>query len=110
MDGAKELQSEERRIEWLTERKATEREGALWDVNDRHAEGSVVRASEAWICAYFVRLGAMEPDPKNQDTLITVAGVPVHWPKELFWYPLWAWKSFEKGQRQYTRMGLMSMF
>ena len=62
----------------------TEREGALWNVNDRHAEGSVVRASKAWICAYyFVRLGATEPDPKNQVTQMTVAGVPVVLSKEL---------------------------
>ena len=42
-------------------------EGALWDVNDRRAEGSVVRAGEAWICAYFVIVGATEPEPKNQE-------------------------------------------
>ena len=59
-------------------------EGALWDVNDRRAEGSGVRASEAWICAYFVILGAMEPEPKNQEPQMTVAGVPVYWSKELF--------------------------
>ena len=41
----------------------------MWDVNDRRAEGSVVRASEACICAYFVILGAMEPEPKNQETI-----------------------------------------
>ena len=56
----------------------------LWDVNDRHAEGSVLRASEAWICANFVCLGAMEPEPKNQDTQMTVSGVPVFLSKELF--------------------------
>ena len=54
-------------------------------MNARHAEGSVVRASEAWICAYyFVRLGATEPDPKNQETQMTIAGVPVFLSKELF--------------------------
>ena len=54
-------------------------------MNDRHAEGSVLRASEAWICAaYFVRLGATEPDPKNQETQMTVAGVPMFLSKELF--------------------------
>ena len=56
----------------------------LWDVNDRRAEESVVRASEAWICAYFLILGAMEPEPKNQETQMTVAGVPVFLSKELF--------------------------
>ena len=59
-------------------------EGMLWDVNDRHTEGSVVGASEAWICAYFIFLGAMEPELKNQETQMTVAGVPVYWSKELF--------------------------
>ena len=59
-------------------------EGALWDVNDWRAEGSVVRAGTAWICAYFVIFGAMEPEPKNQETRKTVAGVPVYWSKELF--------------------------
>ena len=59
-------------------------EGALWDVNDWRAEGSVVRTSEAWICAYFVILGAMEPEPKNQEPRMTVAGVPAYWSKELF--------------------------
>ena len=59
-------------------------EGTLWDVNYRHAEGSVVRSSEAWICAYFIFLGAMEPEPKNQETQMTVEGVPVYWSKELF--------------------------
>ena len=34
-------------------------------MNDRRADGSVVRASEAWICAYFVFLGAMDPEPKK---------------------------------------------
>ena len=54
-------------------------------MNDRHTEGSVLRASKAWICAaYFVRLGATEPDPKNQETQMTVAGVPVFLSKELF--------------------------
>ena len=53
-------------------------------MKDRRAEGSVVRASEAWICAYFVFLGAMEPEPKNQETQMTVAGVTVYWSKELF--------------------------
>ena len=48
-------------------------EGALWDVNDRRAEGSVVRAGEAWICAYFAIVGATEPDPKNQEPQMTVA-------------------------------------
>ena len=42
-------------------------EGALWDVNDRHVEGSVVRAGEAWICAYFVIVGPTDPEPKNQE-------------------------------------------
>ena len=59
-------------------------EGALWDVNDRHAEGSVVRAGETWICAYFVIVGATEPKTKNQEPRTTVAGVPVYWSKELF--------------------------
>ena len=59
-------------------------EGALWDVNDRCAEGSVVRAGEAWICVYFVIVGATEPEPKNKEPRMTVAGVPVYWPKELF--------------------------
>ena len=84
-------------------------EGTLWDVNDRHAEGSVLRASEAWICAaYFVRLGATEPNPKNQETQMTVAGVPVFLSNEFFWYPLWEWQCFNKGQRRCSRMGLMS--
>ena len=39
------------------------------DVNARRAEGSVVRASEAWTCAYFVLVGATEPKPKkSRDT------------------------------------------
>ena len=59
-------------------------EGALWDVNDWRAEGSVVRAGEAWICSYVVIVGATEPDTKNQEPRMTVAGVPVYWPKELF--------------------------
>ena len=59
-------------------------EGALWDVNDRRAEGSVVRAGEAWICAYFVIVIAMEPEPKNQEPRMNVAGVPVYWLQELF--------------------------
>ena len=59
-------------------------ESTLWDLNDWRAEGSVVRAGEAWICAYFVIVGATEPDPKNQEPQMTVAGVPVYWSKELF--------------------------
>ena len=59
-------------------------ESALWDVNDRRAEGSVVRAGEARICAYFVIVGATEPDPKNQEPRMTVAGVPVYFLKGLF--------------------------
>ena len=59
-------------------------EGVLWDVNDQRAEGSVVRASEAWICAYFVIVGATESKPKNQEPQMTVAGVPVYSSKELF--------------------------
>ena len=59
-------------------------EGALWDVNDRRAEGPVVRAGEAWTGAYFVFVGATEPNPKNQETQITIAGVPVYWSQELF--------------------------
>ena len=39
----------------------------LWDVNNRRAEGSVVRAGEAWICAYFVIVGATDPKLKNQE-------------------------------------------
>ena len=58
-------------------------EGALWGVNDWRAEGSVVRAGGAWICAYFV-IVATEPEPKNQDPRMTVARVPVYWPKEFF--------------------------
>ena len=54
-------------------------EVALWDVNDRRAEGSVVHAVEAWICAYFVVVGATEPEPKNQEPRMTVAGIPVYW-------------------------------
>ena len=55
------------------------------DVNDRSTEGSVVRAREAWIYAhhYFVFLGATEPEPKNQETRMTPAGVPVYWSQEL---------------------------
>ena len=64
-------------------------EGALWDVNDWRAEGSVVRAGEAWICAYFVIVGATEPNPRNKETGMTVAEVPVYCSKELFLYPLW---------------------
>ena len=56
-------------------------EGALWDVNDRHAEVSVVRAGKAWICAYFVIVGATDPEPKNQEPRMTVAGVAVYWSK-----------------------------
>ena len=56
-------------------------EGALWDVNDRRAEGSVVRAGEAWLCAYIVIVGATEPGPKNREPQITVAAVPVYWSK-----------------------------
>ena len=59
-------------------------EGALWDVNDRRAERSVVRAGEAWICAYFMIVGATETDPKNQEPRMTVAGFLVYWLKELF--------------------------
>ena len=59
-------------------------EGALWDMNDRRAEGSVVRAGEAWICAYFVIVGATEPELKNLEPRMTVAGVPVYWSKKLF--------------------------
>ena len=59
-------------------------EGALWDVNDRRSEGSVVRAGEAWICAYFVIVGATEPEPKNQDPRMNVAGVTVYLSNELF--------------------------
>ena len=59
-------------------------EGVLWDVNDQRAEGSVVRAGEAWICAYFVIVGATEPEHKNQEPRMTVAGVPVYWSKGLF--------------------------
>ena len=47
------------------------------------------------------------PDPKNQETRMTPAGVPVYWLQELYWYPLWGRKSLEKGQRQCTRMGLV---
>ena len=59
-------------------------EGALWDVNDRRAEGSVVRAGEAWICASFVIVGATEPKPKNQEPRMTVAGITLYWSKDLF--------------------------
>ena len=59
-------------------------EGALWDMNDRRAEGSAVRAGEEWICAYFVIVGATEPKPKNQEPRMTLARVPVYWSKELF--------------------------
>ena len=59
-------------------------EGALWYLNDRRAEGSVLRAGEAWTCAYFLFLGATEPEPKNQETQMTVAGVPMYWSQELF--------------------------
>ena len=59
-------------------------EGALCDVNDWRAEGSVVRAGEAWICAYFVIMGATEPETKNQEPRMTLAGVHVYWLKELF--------------------------
>ena len=67
-----------------------------------------MRAGEAWICAYFVIVGAMETEHKNQELQMTVAGVPVYWSNELFWYPLWGWQSFEKGQCQLTRMVLIS--
>ena len=43
-------------------------EGALWDVNDWNAEGSVVRAGEVWICANSVNVGATEPKTKKQRT------------------------------------------
>ena len=59
-------------------------EGALWYMKDRRAEVSVVHTGEAWICAYFVIVGATDPDPKNQEPRMTVAGVPVYWSKELF--------------------------
>ena len=52
-------------------------EGALWDVNDRRSVASVVRAGEAWTCVYFVFVGTTDPEPKNQETRMTVAGVPV---------------------------------
>ena len=58
-------------------------EGPLCDVNDRSAEGSVVRAGEAWICAYFVIVGATEPEPKHQDPRMNIARVPVYWLKGL---------------------------
>ena len=57
-------------------------EGALRDVNDQRAEESVVRAGEAWICAYFVIVGATEPDPKNQEPQMTIAGVRLYWSNE----------------------------
>ena len=59
-------------------------EGVLWDVNDWRAEGSVVHAGEACICATFVIVGTMEPEPKNQEPRMTVAGVPMYWSKEFF--------------------------
>ena len=59
-------------------------EGALWDMNDWRAEGSVVRAGEAWTCAYFVFVGATDPEPKNQEPRMTVAGVTMYWSRELF--------------------------
>ena len=59
-------------------------EGALWDVNDGRAEASVVRAGEAWTYVYIVFVGTTEPQPKNQETQMTVAGVPVYWSQELF--------------------------
>ena len=83
-------------------------EGALWYMNDRRVEVSVVRAGKALICAYFVIVGATDPEPIKQEPRITISRVPVYWLKELFWYPLWWWKSFEKGQCQFTRIGLMS--
>ena len=54
-----------------------------YDVNDRRAEGSVVRAGKAWTCAhhYFVFVGATDPEPKNQETRITPAGVSVYYSK-----------------------------
>ena len=55
------------------------------DVNDQRAEGSVVRAGEAWTCAhhYFVFVGATELESKNQETRMTPARVPVYWSQEL---------------------------
>ena len=54
-------------------------EGALWYVNDRRAEGSVVRAGEAWTCAYFVFVGDTEPETKNLEPQITIEGFPMYW-------------------------------
>ena len=59
-------------------------EGALWGVNDRRTKVSGVRVGEAWICAYFVIVGATEPEPKNQEPQMTVAGISVYCSKELF--------------------------
>ena len=55
------------------------------DINDRRAEGSVVLAGGAWTCAhhYFVFVGATDPKPKNKETRMTPAGVPVYWSQEL---------------------------
>ena len=54
------------------------------DMNDRRAEGSVVRTGEAWTCAhhYFVFVGATEPESKNQETRMDPEGVPVYWSHE----------------------------
>ena len=64
----------------------------------------------AWNCAhhYFLFVGATDPDPKNQEPRMTVAGVPCVGRRNFNDVHCGGRQSFEKGQRQCMRMGLMS--